>query len=557
MERAKHVTMDPPSGLHGLLPGSLSRREVLRYGGGLASLVAFGIIPAQAVAQENGGPAQLFNPEGEPPTEPDGEITIALVFDPTNLDSTATYTVSNARWEGAVYSPLTWRDPNLVLYDGQDGRPAPSAGFGLAESWSYTDDVTLEMKLKTGITFHDGEPFTAESVSAHFTRLLDPANASPQAFNYSTIESVEVIDDATVIFHFNTVDPVMITKFAGYGAYITPAAGSSAAGFGTETATGTGPYRVVEYIKDDHLTLEAWDGYWGSQKPLVKTLNYRIIPDDNTRLAELMAGNVHVCTLNVNQVAPVEGNPDISIVEIGSPTVSGLRLDASQAPTDNLDVRLAIAHAIDLQTIIDTILSGYGTPVAVWQSPYSFGFDDTMTPYTYDPAEAQARLAASGLPTPVAVTYDILSGDSQVKEFADAVKGMLDAVGFNTEIRIQEQATYFEDYRTGTLGNIVWFGWGGWTLDFDNTYYSMHKTDESYNPGYSNPQVDSLLEEQRTTLDQARRLDIAKQINQILYDDAPDVSMYQVITLWGVNNRVKNFLIPPDERLWWGGAWVE
>jgi peptide/nickel transport system substrate-binding protein len=134
---------------------------------------------------------------------------------------------------------------------------------------------------------------------------------------------------------------------------------------------------------------------------------------------------------------------------------------------------------------------------------------------------------------------------------------MLDAVGFDTEIRIQEQATYFEDYRTGTLGNIVWFGWGGWTLDFDNTYYSMHKTGESYNPGYSNAEVDALLVEQRTTLDQAQRLDIAKQINQILYDEAPDVAMYQNTTLWGVNNRVHNFLIPPDERLWWGGAWVE
>ena len=535
----------------------LNRRDMFRYSGALAGLFAFGTQVAGVRAQESTGPAVLVNGGGTAPAEASGELTMALVFDPTNLDSAATYTVSNARWEGAVYSPLTFRDPNLVLYDGLDGRPAPSEGFGLAESWNYVDDLTLAMKLKTGITFHDGEPFTAASVQAHFTRLLDPASASPQAFNYSTIDNVEVVDDANVIFHFNTVDPVMITKFAGYGAYITPAAGSKVEGFGTSTATGTGPYRVVEYVKDDHLTLEAWDGFWGSQKPLIKTINYRIIPDDNTRLAELLAGTVDTYTLNVNQVDAVKGNPDLSVVEIGSPTVSGLRLDAKQAPTDNIDVRNAIAHAIDLQTIIDTILSGYGTPVSVWQSQFSFGYDDSLAPYAYDVAKAQEHVTASGLPTPIKLTFDILSGDSQVKEIADAVKGMLDAVGFDTEIRIQEQATYFDDYRFGKLGNIVWFGWGGWTLDYDNTYFSMHKTAESYNPSYSNAEVDALLVEERTTLDQTKRLEIAKQINAILYAEAPDVALYQNTTLWGVNNRVKNFLIPPDERIWWGGAYVE
>jgi peptide/nickel transport system substrate-binding protein len=535
----------------------LTRRDALRYTGGIAGALALGVPSLGALAQESSGPAQLFNGGGTAPAEASGELTLALVFDPTNLDSAATYTVSNARWEGAVYSPLTWRDPNLVLYDGLEGRPTPAEGFGLAESWAYTDDLTLTMKLKTGITFHDGEPFTAESVRAHFSRLQDPANASPQAFNYSTIASVEVVDDANVIFHFNTVDPVMITKFAGYGAYITPAIGSTVEGFGTSTTTGTGPYRVVEYVKDDHLTLEAWDGYWGAQKPLIKTLNYRIIPDDNTRLAEFLAGNVDLYTLNVNQVDAVSGNPDLAVVQIGSPTVSGLRLDAKKGPTDNVHVRLAIANAIDLPTIIETILGGYGTPVSVWQSPFSFGYDEALAPYAYDVAAAQGHLTASGLATPVAITYDILSGDSQAKEIADAVKGMLDAVGFDTEIRIQEQATYFDDYRFGKLGNIVWFGWGGWTLDYDNTYFSMVKTGETYNPGYSNAEVDALLVEERGTLDQARRLEIAKEINAILYAEAPDVAMFQVTTLWGVNNRLKNFLIPPDERLWWGGAWVE
>ena len=195
----------------------------------------------------------------------------------------------------------------------------------------------------------------------------------------------------------------------------------------------------------------------------------------------------------------------MTLVEIGSPTVNGLRLDAKQAPTDNKSVRQAISHAIDLQTIIDTILSGYAKPVAVWQSPFSFGNADTLQPYAYDPALAQQLVAESGLATPIKLTYDVIGQDTQALEIGQAVKGMLDAVGFDVELRTQEQATYFDDYRAGKLGNVVPFGWGGWTLDYDNTYFSMYKTAESYNPSYSNSQVDDLLT--RSALPSIRQLD--------------------------------------------------
>jgi peptide/nickel transport system substrate-binding protein len=533
---------------------ALTRRDLMWAGAGLAGAVAIGSSLRLAVAQD-GGPAILFQGEGEPPTEAAGELRMALQFDPQNLDPAATYTLNNGRWQKNVYSPLTWRDENLVLYDGQDGRPTPDQGYGLAASWEYLDDVTLRMTLKTGITFHNGEALTAQSVKATYDRMLAEDSTSPQAFNYATIESVEVVDDTTVIFHFNTVDPVMPVKMAGYGSFIVPADGSSEANFGTEIAYGTGPYRVVEYVKDDHLTLEAIDNFWGGQNALIKTINMRIIPDDNTRLSEFLAGSIDVLTLNPTQVPAIQGNPDLSMVEIGVPTVSGLRLDAAQAPTDNVEVRRAIAHAIDLQTIIDTILGGYATPVGVWQSPFSFGFEE-LPPYGYDPAVAAEHLAASGLPTPVKVIYSVIGQDSQELEFAQAVKGMLDAVGFETELQVHEQATYFDDYRVGALGNIVPFGWGGWTLDFDNTYFSMYKTGESYNPSYSNPEVDSLLEQQRATLDAAERLEIAKQLNQLIYEDAPDVALYQEKYIWGVNNKVHHFLVPPDERLFWLGSWI-
>jgi peptide/nickel transport system substrate-binding protein len=505
------------------------------------------------------GSAKLVNGGGTAPSgPPSGELKIALQADPTSLDPAATYSLNNGRWQENVFSGLTWRDTNLVLYDGQDGRPGPDQGFGLASSWQYTDDKTLTVKLKPNITFHNGEALNADAVKATFTRMQDPALKSPQAFNYTAIQSVDVVDDLTVTLHFANVDPVMITKLAGYGGFIVPPkAAADATAFGTQTAPGTGPYKTKEYVKDDHLTLEAVDNYWGPRKPHIKTLTYRVIPDDNTRLSEFLAGGVDVLTLNVSQADAAKGNPNVSVNDIGVPTVNGLRLDAKQAPTDNKQVRQAIAHAIDMPTIVSTVLGGYAKQVAIWQSPFSFGYEDDLQPYPFDANMAKQLLQQSGVATPVHVTYDVIGSDTQAKEMASAIKDMLDAVGFNVELREHEAATYYDDYVAGKLGNIVPFGWGGWTLDYDNTYYSMHYTKQSYNPSYSNPEVDKLLDQERNTLDPNQRLDIAKQVNKILYDDAPDVALYQQVYLWGVSNKVKNFSIPPDERLWWLDAWVE
>lgn len=568
----------------------LSRRDVLRLSGGVVGLMAVQALLA-ACGGSNGGNgaseptagsgggsptptdaapsptvpggasttdvAKVVNPGGTPPEQPEGELRVAIQFDPVSLDPIDTYSLNNGRWQSNVFSPLVWRDTDLVLYDGQDGRPAPSEGFGLAESWDYLDDKTLQVKLRSGVTFHDGSPFDAESVKSTFERMLDPDNQSPQRSNYTAIDSVEVVDSLTVKIHFHSVDPVMVTKLSGYGAFITPtSAVENDQDFSTTKAIGTGPYKVVEYVKDDHLTLEAWDDYWGSQKPHIRRIVYRIIPDDNTRLSEFLAGSIDVLTLNISQAEAAQGNPNVQVLDIGVPTVSGLRLDAKQAPTDNKDIRLAIAHAIDQQAIVDTILGGYAKPVGVWQSPFSFGYDE-ISPYEYDPELSKQLIEKSGLPTPIKLTYDVIGSSTQAKEIANAVKDMLGAVGFDVEIRLREQATYYDDYRAGKLGNIVPFGWGGWTLDYDNTYFLLYYTSESYNPSYSNPEVDRLLEEGRNTLDQARRLEIAKEVNKILYDDAPDVMLYQEAYLWGVSNRVKNFTIPPDERLWWLTSWVE
>ncbi len=540
----------------------LSRRRLLTLAAGAAALTALvgcagpGVGPASPTpAPAPRAPAPTSPPTAQAPaptsaptqaaSQPAGTLTVALVADLMSLDPIGTYLLNNGRWQDNVFSPLVWRDPDLKTV-------SPPAGFGLATSWQYLDDKTLELKLRTGVTFHNGEPFNATAVKFTFDRLLDPANKSPQRSNYTSIDHVEVVDDSTVKLRFTDVDPVMITKLAGYGSLIVPPkfiTDQGAGYFGATAAPGTGPYKVVSYGKDDRLVLEAFDGYWNTQKPRLKQVIYRIIPDEATRLAEFLSGTVDVLTLAPSQADAVKNAPGRTVVEVPVPTVSGLRLDATKPPTNNLSVRKAIAHAIDLATIIKTNLRTFGRPVGIWQSTFSFGYDD-LKPYAFDVDLAKQALKDSGLALPLKVTYDIAGNSTLQKEMAATVKDMLDKVGIAADIRLNEPATFLDNYRFGKLGNIVPFAWGGWTLDFDNTYDLMYHTKESYNPSYSNPDVDRLLDEERQTLDQSKRKEVASELNKIIYDAYLDVALYQNVYVWGVNERVKNLPLPPDERLW-------
>ena len=525
---------------------TLSRRRFLQNSAlvGAGALLGSNLLSACTPAAPAASTGEAGAAAADGPT---GTLTLALTRDIESLDPIKTYALNNGRWQKNVFGYLVWRDEEMTM----------TTEGNLATSWEEEDEMNIIFHLREGVQFHNGEAFNADAVVFSFTRLLDEANASPQRFNYTSIDRFEKVDDYTVRMVMAAVDPVIITKLAGYGSAIVPPKFVEEKGNDYISATelpGTGPYKIVSYEKDADLTLEAFDGYWG-EPAKIKEVVYRIIPDDSTRLAEFISGGVDVLTLTPAQTTAVEGASDLQVIPVGVPTVAGLRLDASKAPTDNVKVRTAIAYAIDTQTIIDTILNGVGKPMAVWQSPYSFGYDPDLKPYAYDPELAKSTLAEAGVENPTLV-YNVIGDDTEMKEIANTVKAMLEAVGFTVTIAQKERATFFDDYRAGSLDNVVPFGWGGWTLDADNTYYSMYYSGESYNPSFSDPAIDALLDEQRGTLDQEKRKTVFYQVNQMIYDQYVDVMLYQQEYLWGVNKRVADLPLPADERLWLAPASV-
>ncbi len=471
-----------------------------------------------------------------------GKLVIATGQDPQSWDPIDTFLLAWGMVGSNIFDGLLDRGTDLKL------KP------GLATKWEYRDNgKTLRFTLRQGVKFHNGEPFDAAAVKFTFDRLLgDEGAKGPQQANYTAIKEAKVVDTNTVDLIMDRPDPVLITKLAGYGAMIVPPKYIKEKGdayFNTHPV-GTGPFKFVDYAKDQQLSLEANADYWGG-KPKVAQVVYRFIEEPATRIAELQAGRVDVAQgVPVAQADVIKKAATLNLVPVGSPTVNELRFATDRPPTNNPKVRQAIIMAVDRDTIIKSILQNYAKPIASFQTDMSFGFDENLKAYPFDPTKAKALLAEAKVAPGTELEINFVSTDATNREVVQAVAGYLQAVGFKISLKPYEVGTFFNDIiPKNKNGQMYYMGWGGWTLDFDNTAYLLYRTGEFWNPVFSDKTVDKLLDDQRATSDQSKREKILQQIAKYLYDIAIEMPLYQSVNLWGVNKRVQGFVAPADDRI--------
>jgi peptide/nickel transport system substrate-binding protein len=472
---------------------------------------------------------------------PTGTLVIAQTQDPHSWDPIDTFLLSWGMVGSNIFDGLVDRGPDLKI------KP------GLAERWVFLqNNAVIRFTLRRGVKFQNGEDFDANAVKFTFDRLLGPEGAKgPQQANYTAIKEVKIVSKYVVDFIMDRPDPVIITKLAGYGAKIVPPKYLSEVGDEkfNNLPVGTGPFRPTEYVKDDHLTLEAFPGYWGGA-PKVKTVTYRFIPEAATRVAELQAGRADIVQgVPVSLASVVKGISDAQLVPVGTTTVTELRFNTSIKPMDDVRVRKAMIYAVDRDTIIKTILQGYGKPIASFQGEISWGFDPNLKPLPYDPEKAKALLTEAKVPAGTEIEIDFADSDAQFREVAQGIAGYLQAVGLKVNLKTFEQNTYFSDIipknKTGQMYN---FGWGGWTLDFDNTAYLLYHKGEYWNPVFSDPKVEALLDKERGTYKQDVRQKTMQELARYLQDIAIELPLYQGVNLWGMSKRVSGWVVPPDDR---------
>jgi len=475
-------------------------------------------------------------------TESKQELTIGVVGDPHSWDPIDTFLLDWSTIATSVFEGLVDRTVDLEI------KP------GLAESWEFLDDKTLQFKLRRGVQFHNGEPFNAEAVKFTFDRLLGEEGAKgPQQANYTSIDHVEIVDDYTVNFILKTKDPVLITKLAGYGAVIVPPNYIKEKGdeYFNDHPVGTGPFKMVEYEKDNKVVLVKNEKYWKQGLPKLDKVTFRIIPEATTRLAELQTGAIDIMKgVAISQVSTVEKEKDVDLLTVGTPTVYSIRFNTTKPPVDNVKVREAIAYAIDVDTIIETVLNGYGKRISTFQSEMSFGYDPSIPLREYNPDKAKQLLKEAGVKEGTVLELYFSGNDTVFKEVAQAVQIYLKDVGLQVNLNPVDGSTFYSDLLpNGKVGHFYRNGWGGWTLDFDNTAYLLYHKGEYWNPDFYDEKVEEYLQEERSTFDQEKRLEAFKKLDRRLYELVPEVPLYQSINLWAVNKKVKGFKPPADERI--------
>ncbi len=471
-----------------------------------------------------------------------GTLTVAQRQDPGNWDPVDTFLVAWSSAGGSIFDGLVRRDENLKLQP------------GLAASWEVLEDgMRLRFHLREDVKFHDGEPFNADSVKYTFDRLLgDEGAKGPQRSNYTSIKSVDVVDEKTVDFVMNESDPVMLTKLSGYGAMIVPPKYIEEKGqenFNMHPV-GTGPFKFESYVQGEKLVLDANPDYFDGA-PKLDHLIYRFIREDATRLAELQSGGVDVLhNIAASAIPTVEASNNAKIVSVPGPTIYSVQFRITDAITSDVRVRQALNMAVDKQALIDAFLGGRGSTIASLQGKLSFGYDPDLKDYPFDPDGAKALLKEAGVAPGTKMTIDYRANNSTFAEVVQAMSGFFTNVGLDVGVKPIEDAVFLNEIvPQGRTDEMFQFSWGGWTFDFDNTAYLVYHSGEKWNPYGTSPEMDALLEKQRKSSDPAERETILKQVSKLAHDQAYHIPLYNEDQVYAVSNRVQGFVPAPDTRM--------
>jgi peptide/nickel transport system substrate-binding protein len=433
----------------------------------------------------------------------------------------------------------------------------------LAESWEASrDGLTYTFKLKKGVTWHDGKPFTARDVAFTFYSVLDPkvttphrayfdalagfpeltAKENPKKPEELAVRPIEVVDDHTVRFRLRYPSGSFLAVLVNPRAGIVPEHLLKGADLNTaefnRKPVGTGPFKLVEWRRGERIVLEANEKYHGGRPALNRVL-FRIIPDAVVLLQELRSGGVDLMeNPPLTEVARLKQTPGLRVITADNTSYTYLGWRQDLAPFTDLRVRRALNHAIDVPSMIKEVLQGYAAPATGQFPPSSWAYDPSVKPYAYDPARAKALLADAGFkpgadgiltkdgkPFTFTIRHDV--ANQTVKDTAVIVQEYLKRVGVDARLEPLDWPTFVKKLFASEFEGIV----VNWTNHHDPDPFAYTIWHSSQWKGrnfahYKNPRVDELLEQARRTAVVAERKKAYAEFSRVLMEDAPYVFLY-------------------------------
>jgi peptide/nickel transport system substrate-binding protein len=469
-------------------------------------------------------------------------LVIGLESSPANLDPRYATDANSYRLTQILFNTLLKLDPHF--------NPVPD----LIERWDNPNEITYIFHLRKGVQFHDGSELTSKDVKYTFDTILNPFFKSPHKGAFEKIKSIETLDRYTVRFILKEPFAPFLINLAIMGIVPEHAAEKSGDKFSNQPL-GTGPFKLTEFLPDEKIILKANTDYFEG-KPKLNGIVFKIVPDSTVRLLELSQGSIHLLQ---NDIPPdlfpfLEKRDNLKIIKEGGTTYSYLGFNLKDAVLKNIKVREAIAHAIDKEAIIRYILKGFVTSASGILSPHNWAYEGNVKIFEYNKTKALRLLDEAGFKDPdgdgpetrFKLTFKT-STDRLRKRIAEIIQEQLREVGIGIDIRSHEWGTLFSDIKSGNF-QMYSLSWVGIT-DPDMLYYIFHSSNippKGANRGeYVNQRLDKLAGEGRATLNISRRKKVYSEIQKILAEDIPYVSLWYTTNVAVMNKSVHGFVVCP------------
>jgi peptide/nickel transport system substrate-binding protein len=438
----------------------------------------------------------------------------------------------------------------LLDRDAKTFKPKPM----LATEWKIVNDTTWEFKLRRNVKFHNGEPFTAASVKATIEYTLDPANKTHYTAGayWGLVKEVQIVDDYTVRFITKQPWPNLVDSAASNGSLMMPAKALKELGPAkfAEKPIGTGPFKFVEWKRDERLVLERNPDYW--QGPAdASRVTFRFIPEFSTRMAALLSGEIDIMKdVPPHAVEAIERSGRAKMRSTVSSRINYLALvNLKPGPMQDLRVRRAMNHAVDVDELIKQVLKGRATRMCGPLSPVNVDYGPVEC-YKHDLAQAQALFKEAGIdPKNLSLTLDTPSGRYPLdKDVSLAIGAQLQRLGIKTNVVVNEWGTHLDKIKNRKTGDMFFLGWGP-ALHGQGTMPPLFLADQTYSSYGNNKALDDKIARAQTLLDPKARAAAYAELQKAVHDEAPWVFLWQQHDLYGVAQHVE-WTPRADEKVW-------
>src|SRR5882672_7674769 len=496
----------------------ITRRELLQGAGALG--VAGALAPSMAGAQ----------------TTQKRELVVAQGGDISKFDPHFSTSSNDIRISFNLFDNLVSRRP--------DGKLQP----GLATEWKLSPSTTWTFKLRPGVKWHNGDPFSSADVKYSLERTWDPNVKTRVNTVLTTIDHIEAPDATTVVMHMKKPDPLLAARLAFYGGQIVPKKYLESVGNDGFNAkpVGTGPVRFVSWTKDDRLTLESNPDYFGG-RPDFERMIVRAIPETAPRVAALLKGETDMITqLPPDQAGRVNGNAPTRVAGALYAGLYVLCVNSKRPPLDNPLVKQALSLAIDRELIVKELWKGRGI---VPSGPIAKGdnhFDPKLPPLAYNPKEARERLKKAGYKGEEIFIETTVAYVSQDKAMSEAIAAMWKDVGVNVKVEVIEYSVRAQKNREKSFKGLWWADPTSTLGDPDGMMWRL------LGPGgimdyWRDPKFDELGNAARFSVDEKFRSEAYREMTRVFLENFPWMIVIQPYEDYGLQKYVE-FTPNPNQQ---------